>query len=210
MEYIRKEHSYWNTLYCQGREINQISFFDNNGIVASTVYGLRDEKDNVIDSLKVLNVKMCSNILDSDKLKQFKSKMMSDKEPINFAIKEKNNKCELFLYVDDEYIKVNKVEKFDRKSLSQYDLSITISHWERITFQILDKVVVLEIRKGETELNTKKYQKQVDKLYQFIQDNNIYGIDRDTLAKLFNRFSITPRPKAILDKVLENSEYKCL
>lgn len=210
MERIAQQHSYWQTLYCQDREVSRITFFDNNGIVASTCYGLTDNEKNRVQSITVLNVKMCSNILDKEKLKNFKSKMMSAKEPINFAIKEKGNKCDLFLFIDDEFIKVTKMEKFDRVSKDMYDLTVTISHWEQFTLQILDQTVVIEVRTGETNISTEKYQKQVNKLYQYVLDNNIYGIDKDTLFKLFNHFSISIRPKPILDKVLENTEYKTL
>lgn len=131
---VLERRTYWNPFFCNGRQVNNIIFYNDEGIMFETHHGWFGTGDNKIDSF---------DLVDEVKVRRATALNKMDKKD-NFFVSvanlySKDNKYDLYLYVDGNKISLDKEEiKEEKFSDTQ------IRRYAKRTLTIYNKKIDLE------------------------------------------------------------------
>lgn len=107
---VLKRKAYWNPFFCEGREVNNIIFYNDEGIMFETHRGWFGDGNNVFDSFDLVDevkVRRATALNKMDKKENF---LVSSQEAYS-----KVKKYDLYLYVDGNKITLDKEEIKEKK-----------------------------------------------------------------------------------------------
>ena len=197
--------SYGNFYKLNGTNINKITFYDDNGIVHVCGNDIRtaDGKDTA-DELNLLQIlKTDKSFRKPETEQEFINKQMKKKINFSYIGKEKGwydheNKLELFVYVDNDFVKV--VDKKSRVEigLNDYDFSKSYSYYTDITLDI-DGQIVKHTSSDKYEVVAQEdLQKQAKALFDEVV--RISYIHESEFNRIFNEYELVKRKTPLLTK----------
>ena len=192
------------TLYLYQRPIRVIHFYNETGVIhscyASTLY---DKFNNEVDSLEVLQVLKTDKTFKKEETEQeFVQKQMKKKINFSYMVKKSyswdDDKRVVYLYVDNEYIKV--IDQKDRTEVGLYDYSLSrgYTHIHDITLEIDGKVVKHSERRNYEEKPDEILITQAKEVFEKVQ--RLAYIKEEEFNKIFNRFELVERKEPLLKK----------
>lgn len=204
MELLHKGN-YGNEFRLDGQYINKITFYDDNGIVHVCDNDIRNEdnKENV-EQLSILQVlKTDKSFRKPETEQEFINKQMKKKINFSYIGKEKRwydseNKLELFVYVDNEFVKVVNKKSRVEIGLNDYDFSKSYSYYTDITLDIDGQIV--------THTSNDKYevvaQEELQEHAKAIFDEvvRISYIHESEFNRIFNQYKLVRRDTPLLTK----------
>ena len=204
MELLHKGN-YGNEFRLDGQYINKITFYDDNGIVHVCDNDIRnkDNKENV-EQLSILQVlKTDKSFRKPETEQEFINKQMKKKINFSYIGKEKRwynseNKLELFVYVDNEFVKVVNKKSRVEIGLNDYDFSKSYSYYTDITLDIDGQIV--------THTSNDKYevvaQEELQEHAKAIFDEvvRISYIQESEFNRIFNQYKLVRRDTPLLTK----------
>ena len=181
--------------------INNIHFYNETGIVHTSEFPLKNEKGEAIKTFKVTDITTIDKTFRKEETyKKFLDKMLATKT--NFTIITKKDilgvpYVNLFLYIDNENIKLLKQEANIEESLQERNLDKIVFHYTTSTL-LINNITVIDkyLDKVET-VPYKELQEQARKMYQEIK-NICYGLDESNFFKIFNQYELIKRKKPLL------------
>ena len=204
MELLHKGN-YGNEFRLDGQYINKITFYDDNGIVHVCDNDIRN-KDNTenVEQLSILQVlKTDKSFRKPETEQEFINKQMKKKINFSYIGKEKRwydseNKLELFVYVDNEFVKVVNKKSRVEIGLNDYDFSKSYSYYTDITLDIDGQIV--------THTSNDKYevvaQEELQEHAKAIFDEvvRISYIQESEFNRIFNQYKLVRRDTPLLTK----------
>ena len=134
------------TLYLYQRPVKTIHFYNDTGVIHSCSSTIYDENNEAISRLEVLQVLKTDKTFKKEETEQeFIQKQMKKKINFSYMVKKSyswdDDKRILYLYVDNEYIKV--LEQKDRIEVGLFDYSLSrgYTYINDITLEIDGKVI---------------------------------------------------------------------
>ena len=198
METLRTS-TYSSHLTLNSNAINHINFYNSNNEIIHTAYDrLMTETDHEFaGELNILQVLNTGKSFRKEETKQaFINKMLQ--KHINFAYTDFSTKTlELFLYVDNEFIKVVKEEETTKMHPCSYDLTKTYTTTKTITLDIYNKIVKDKQTVESNTVQMPEVQEQAKKLYEELKDNYIF-MQEHIFNELFNKYELVKREKPLL------------
>lgn len=181
--------------------IDKIHFYNETGIVHTSEFPLKDTKDEKVKSFRVADITDINKTFRKEETyKKFLSKMFTSKT--NFTLPTKKEilgvpYVTLFLYIDNENIKLLKQETSTEESLQEYNFDKIIWHYITSTLSIND-ITIKDKRLNKSEIvNYEDLQKEARKMYQEVK-NVCYGISESDFFKLFNQYELVKRQGPLL------------
>lgn len=212
MEILQRKMFYHRPYHIDNMEVKSITFYSDKGIICTTNYGyLGDENKKDIKSVTVCDIKRVRTIRDNSKRATKAEKLMQ--EHINFSISlgadDFNDKlCELYLYVDNTFIKHTSNTVKQRKELSDFTLQERHITTTINTFNISGANV--SVFDTTTTYNPTTYSELVQTTKQEL-DKKLITISNSDLAELLNRYSLVKREIPLTEQFRrENSEVELI
>ncbi len=180
--------------------VDSITFFNKDGILITEQRGCltRTNLGGSVSSLSVLNILRCVGFRSEEKRQKFIEKQINKDEPVNFAIHKggKNGMFDLFLYVDNEYIKMLAYSDYDQPSVHEATLTKEIMKMRKCAFKICNESVEVTQYMGVVPVDTSEIQKQALELFDKIYE--VAYIQKDRFFEIFNLCEIKLRDKPLL------------
>lgn len=194
MEILQRKLSYVKPYYIEDMKVNNITFYNSAGVICTTPYGyLQTETGEDIKSILVCNIKRVHTIRDNSKRVLKAEKLMQ--EHINFSISlgadEFGDKlCELYLYVDNNFIK--QVTHTTKQSKKLYPYTLQEEHTTKniTTFNINSVITV--VTEVNISITDSSYSQLVIATKQEL-DKKFISISNSDLAELLNRYKLVER-----------------
>lgn len=205
MELLHKGN-YGNEFRLDGQYINKITFYDDNGVVHVCDNDIRnkDNKENV-EQLSILQVlKTDKSFRKPETEQEFINKQMKKKINFSYIGKEKRwydseNKLELFIYVDNEFVKVVNKKSRVEIGLNDYDFSKSYSYYTDITLDIDGQIVTHTSNDKYEVVAQEELQEQAKKIFNECIYPNAY-IQQSDFNRIFNKYELVERKTPLLTK----------
>lgn len=181
---------FWRCYTINGTEINNIIFYNEDGIITETNQGWIENNRNDITKIEV------ENLANRNKIN------LTKKE--NFVVKTSETdlngrkKAHLYLYVDGENITIEQTQK--RHNIIETDYSLSYQHSDYVTYsgKIGDVNFNFEVLKKCENIDHEEKENAV-KLFEELKNNHdIYGMDLYNFLRLYNVCSIKIRDKHLV------------
>ena len=176
-------------------EPNTVTFYDDNGVIFRTnsTYSLKYDDSKPIKVLNILKNK--SKFRKAETRNAFIEKCM--KEKINFYYQNAGGVYpHLYLYVDNEYIKLIKEDTYTKIEPNESTLELLYYEVANVELEIFGvHVTGSEIRLDKIE-KQEELAKQATELYNEI--NEYVYIGKNSINALFNRYKLVKRDTPLL------------
>ena len=191
------------TLYLYQRPVKTIHFYNDTGVIHSCSSTIYDENNEAISSLEVLQVLKTDKTFKKEETEQeFIQKQMKKKINFSYMVKKSyswdDDKRILYLYVDNEYIKV--LEQKDRIEVGLFDYSLSrgYTYINDITLEIDGKVVKHSECTKYEEKPDETLIAQAKAVFEKVQ--RLSYIREEEFNKIFNRYKLVERKEPLLKK----------
>lgn len=191
------------TLYLYQRPVKTIHFYNDTGVIHSCSSTIYDENNEAISSLEVLQVLKTDKTFKKEETEQeFIQKQMKKKINFSYMVKKSyswdDDKRILYLYVDNEYIKV--LEQKDRIEVGLFDYSLSrgYTYINDITLEIDGKVVKHSECTKYEEKPDETLIAQAKAVFEKVQ--RLSYIREEEFNKIFNRYELVERKEPLLKK----------
>lgn len=206
METLYLTDNYDKTYTLHSTPIQVIHFYNETGVIHSCRSDIKTETGENAERINVLQVLKTDKSFRKEETEQeFVNKQMKKKINFSYLHNKKEysysqfravDKIILYLYVDNEFIKV--VEQKDRTEvqLCDYDLSRLYYFNNDITLDIDGQIVKHTEFTGSKKEVEEELNKQAEDIYKNL--SHIYGLRREEFNKLFNEYEIVKRQEPLL------------
>lgn len=191
------------TLYLYQRPVKTIHFYNDTGVIHSCSSTIYDENNEAISSLEVLQVLKTDKTFKKEETEQeFVNKQMKKKINFSYMVKKSyswdDDKRILYLYVDNEYIKV--IDQKDRIEVGLFDYSLSrgYTYINDITLEIDGKVVKHSECTKYEEKPDETLIAQAKAVFEKVQ--RLSYIREEEFNKIFNRYELVERKEPLLKK----------
>jgi len=205
MDKLRRS-DYHYTLNSLNLNVHKIHLYDDTGIIHTiSDNDIKDSNGEKVDQLSILQVLKLDKSFKKENTKQdYINKQM--KKQINFSfisdkkyesLWQKFDMLELFLYVDNEYIKVIKSEDKVIIRPNNYDFTRSYDYYNVITFEVDGELVTHSESTDYKVIADEKLQEQAKKIF----DECIYPIayiQQSEFNRIFNEYKLVKRDKPLL------------
>lgn len=192
-----------DTLYLYQRPVKTIHFYNETGVIHSCSSTIYDENNEAISSLDVLQVLKTDKTFKKEETEQeFIQKQMKKKINFSYMVKKSyswdDDKRIVYLYVDNEYIKV--LEQKDRIEVGLFDYSLSrgYTYLNDITLEIDGKVVKHSECTKYEEKPDETLIAQAKAVFEKVQ--RLSYIREEEFNKIFNRYELVERKEPLLKK----------
>lgn len=166
-----------NEFIFNGRYINNIIFYNDNGLITETKRGWFGNSNNGYEELEVGEIKIRNKTI-LNKLNKQENFVIPIKDEFN------NSKYDLYLYIDNTNIKIISETIKEQKMSSTY-----IQIFNIFKISIFDEIV--EVKNYLTSKTT-EFGDKVKKIYKELQNLSI-NIDEYTLSLIMENFDIVKK-----------------
>lgn len=204
MEILYKGN-YGGEFRLDGRFINKITFYDDNGIVHVCDSDIRkeDNKENV-EQLSILQVlKTDKSFRKSETEQEFINKQMKKKINFSYVGKEKRwysseNKLELFIYVDNEFVKLISKKQRVEVCLHEYDFTKGYTYYTDVTLEVDGQIIKNTSCDKHEVVDQTELQKHAKAIFDEVV--KISYIQESDFNRLFNEYKLVRRDTPLLTK----------
>lgn len=197
--------NYGGEFRLDSRYINKITFYDDNGIVcvcSKDIYK-EDNKEDV-EQLNILQVlKTDKSFRKQETEQEFINKQMKKKINFSYIGKEKRwyndeNKLELFIYVDNEFVKLISKKQRVEVCLHEYDFTKGYTYYTDVTLEVDGQIIKNTSYDKHEVIDQTELQEQAKALFDEVV--RVSYIQESEFNRIFNEYEFVKRKTPLLTK----------
>ena len=195
--------NYGGEFRLDGRYINKITFYDDNGILCvcnKDIYK-EDNKEEVeqLNNLQVL--KTDKSFRKQETEQEFINKQMKKKINFSYIGKEKKwydneNKLELFIYVDNEFVKLISKKQRVEVCLHEYDFTKGYTYYTDVTLEVDGQIIKNTSYDKHEVVDQTELQAQAKALFDEVV--RVSYIQESEFNRIFNEYELVKRKAPLL------------
>ena len=197
--------NYGGEFRLDGRYINKITFYDDNGIVhvCDKEIHKEDNKENV-EQLSILQVlKTDKSFRKPETEQEFINKQMKKKINFSYIGKEKKwydneNKLELFIYVDNEFVKLISKKQRVEVCLHEYDFTKGYTYYTDVILEVDGQIIKNTSNDKYERVDQTELQAQAKALFDEVV--RVSYIQESEFNRIFNEYELVKRKAPLLTK----------
>ena len=197
--------NYGSEFRLDGRYINKITFYDDNGIVhvCDKEIHKEDNKENV-EQLSILQVlKTDKSFRKPETEQEFINKQMKKKINFSYIGKEKRwydseNKLELFIYVDNEFVKLISKKQRVEVCLHEYDFTKGYTYFTDVILEVDGQIIKNTSYDKHEVVDQTELQEQAKALFDEVV--RVSYIQESEFNRIFNEYELVKRKAPLLTK----------
>ena len=202
MELLHKGN-YGGNFRLDSRYINKITFYDDNGIVHvcdKKIYK-EDNKEDV-EQLSILQVlKTDKSFRKPETEQEFINKQMKKKINFSYIGKEKRwyddeNKLELFIYVDNEFVKLISKKQRVEVCLHEYNFTKGYTYYTDVTLEVDGQIIKNTSCNKHEVIDQTELQAQAKALFDEVV--RVSYIQESEFNRIFNEYELVKRKTPLL------------
>ena len=195
--------NYGGEFRLDSRYINKITFYDDNGIVCvcnKDIYK-EDNKEDV-EQLNILQVlKTDKSFRKQETEQEFINKQMKKKINFSYIGKEKKwydneNKLELFIYVDNEFVKLISKKQRVEVCLHEYDFTKGYTYYTDVTLEVDGQIIKNTSYDKHEVVDQTELQAQAKALFDEVV--RVSYIQESEFNRIFNQYKLVKRDIPLL------------
>ena len=195
--------NYGSEFRLDSRYINKITFYDDNGIVCvcnKDIYK-EDNKENV-EQLSILQVlKTDKSFRKPETEQEFINKQMKKKINFSYIGKEKKwydneNKLELFIYVDNEFVKLISKKQRVEVCLHEYDFTKGYTYFTDVILEVDGQIIKNTSYDKHEVVDQTELQEQAKALFDEVV--RVSYIQESEFNRIFNQYKLVKRDTPLL------------
>lgn len=195
--------NYGGEFRLDGQYINKITFYDDNGIVHVCDNDIRkeDNKEDV-EQLSILQVlKTDKSFRKPETEQEFINKQMKKKINFSYIGKEKRwynneNKLELFIYVDNEFVKLISKKQRVEVCLHEYDFTKGYTYYTDVTLEVDGQIIKNTSNDKYERVDQTELQAQAKALFDEVV--RVSYIQESEFNRIFNEYEFVKRKTPLL------------
>ena len=195
--------NYGSEFILDGRYINKITFYDDNGIVHVCDRDIRKEDNKErVEQLSILQVlKTDKSFRKPETEQEFINKQMKKKINFSYIGKEKRwyddeNKLELFIYVDNEFVKLISKKQRVEVCLHEYDFTKGYSYYTDVTLEVDGQIIKNTSNDKYKRVDQTELQAQAKALFDEVV--RVSYIQESEFNRIFNEYELVKRKTPLL------------
>ena len=195
--------NYGGEFRLDGRYINKITFYDDNGIVCvcnKDIY--KEDKKEEVEQLNILQVlKTDKSFRKQETEQEFINKQMKKKINFSYIGKEKKwydneNKLELFIYVDNEFVKLISKKQRVEVCLHEYDFTKGYTYYTDVTLEVDGQIIKNTSYDKHEVVDQTELQAQAKALFDEVV--RVSYIQESEFNRIFNEYELVKRKAPLL------------
>ena len=195
--------NYGGEFRLDGRYINKITFYDDNGIVC--VYNkdiYKEDNKEEVEQLNILQVlKTDKSFRKQETEQEFINKQMKKKINFSYIGKEKKwydneNKLELFIYVDNEFVKLISKKQRVEVCLHEYDFTKGYTYYTDVILEVDGQIIKNTSYDKHEVIDQTELQAQAKALFDEVV--RVSYIQESEFNRIFNEYELVKRDTPLL------------
>ena len=195
--------NYGGEFRLDGRYINKITFYDDNGIVCvcnKDIY--KEDNKEEVEQLNILQVlKTDKSFRKQETEQEFINKQMKKKINFSYIGKEKKwydneNKLELFIYVDNEFVKLISKKQRVEVCLHEYDFTKGYTYFTDVILEVDGQIIKNTSYDKHEVVDQTELQAQAKALFDEIV--RVSYIQESEFNRIFNQYKLVKRDTPLL------------
>ena len=195
--------NYGGEFRLDGRYINKITFYDDNGIVCvcnKDIY--KEDNKEEVEQLNILQVlKTDKSFRKQETEQEFINKQMKKKINFSYIGKEKKwydneNKLELFIYVDNEFVKLISKKQRVEVCLHEYDFTKGYTYYTDVTLEVDGQIIKNTSNDKYERVDQTELQAQAKALFDEVV--RVSYIQESEFNRIFNQYKLVKRDTPLL------------
>ena len=201
--------NYGGEFRLDGRYINKITFYDDNGIVCvcnKDIY--KEDNKEEVEQLNILQVlKIDKSFRKQETEQEFINKQMKKKINFSYIGKEKKwydneNKLELFIYVDNEFVKLISKKQRVEVCLHEYDFTKGYTYFTDVILEVDGQIIKNTSYDKHEVIDQTELQEQAKALFDEVI--RVSYIQESEFNRIFNQYKLVKRDTPLLTEQLTN------
>ena len=197
--------NYGGEFRLDSRYINKITFYDDNGIVCvcnKDIY--KEDNKEEVEQLNILQVlKTDKSFRKQETEQEFTNKQMKKKINFSYIGKEKRwyndeNKLELFIYVDNEFVKLISKKQRVEVCLHEYDFTKGYTYYTDVTLEVDGQIIKNTSYDKHEVIDQTELQAQAKALFDEVV--RVSYIQESEFNRIFNEYELVKRKAPLLTK----------
>ena len=197
--------NYGGEFRLDSRYINKITFYDDNGIVCvcnKDIY--KEDNKEEVEQLNILQVlKTDKSFRKQETEQEFINKQMKKKINYSYIGKEKKwydneNKLELFIYVDNEFVKLISKKQRVEVCLNEYNFTKGYTYYTDVTLEVDGQIIKNTSYDKPEVVDQTELQKQAKALFDEVV--RVSYIQESEFNRIFNQYKLVKRDTPLLTK----------
>ena len=195
--------NYGGEFRLDGRYINKITFYDDNGIVCvcnKDIY--KEDNKEEVEQLNILQVlKTDKSFRKQETEQEFINKQMKKKINFSYIGKEKKwyndeNKLELFIYVDNEFVKLISKKQRVEVCLHEYDFTKGYTYFTDVILEVDGQIIKNTSYDKHEVVDQTELQEQAKALFDEVV--RVSYIQESEFNRIFNQYKLVKRDTPLL------------
>ena len=195
--------NYGGEFRLDGRYINKITFYDDNGIVCvcnKDIY--KEDNKEEVEQLNILQVlKTDKSFRKQETEQEFINKQMKKKINFSYIGKEKRwyndeNKLELFIYVDNEFVKLISKKQRVEVCLHEYDFTKGYTYFTDVILEVDGQIIKNTSYDKHEVVDQTELQAQAKALFDEVV--RVSYIQESEFNRIFNQYKLVKRDTPLL------------
>ena len=195
--------NYGGEFRLDSRYINKITFYDDNGIVCVCNKDiLKEDNKEEVEQLNILQVlKTDKSFRKQETEQEFINKQMKKKINFSYIGKEKKwndneNKLELFIYVDNEFVKLISKKQRVEVCLHEYDFTKGYTYFTDVILEVDGQIIKNTIYDKHEVVDQTELQEQAKALFDEVV--RVSYIQESEFNRIFNEYELVKRKTPLL------------
>ena len=195
--------NYGGEFRLDSRYINKITFYDDNGIVCvcnKDIY--KEDNKEEVEQLNILQVlKTDKSFRKQETEQEFINKQMKKKINFSYIGKEKKwydseNKLELFIYVDNEFVKLISKKQRVEVCLHEYDFTKGYTYYTDVILEVDGQIIKNTSYDKHEVVDQTELQEQAKALFDEVV--RVSYIQESEFNRIFNQYKLVKRDTPLL------------
>ena len=195
--------NYGGEFRLDSRYINKITFYDDNGIVHvcnKDIY--KEDNKEEVEQLNILQVlKTDKSFRKPETEQEFINKQMKKKINFSYIGKEKRwydseNKLELFIYVDNEFVKLISKKQRVEVCLNEYNFTKGYTYYTDVTLEVDGQIIKNTSYDKHEVIDQTELQAQAKALFDEVV--RVSYIQESEFNRIFNQYKLVKRDTPLL------------
>ena len=195
--------NYGSEFRLDSRYINKITFYDDNGIVCvcnKDIY--KEDNKEEVEQLNILQVlKTDKSFRKQETEQEFINKQVKKKINFSYIGKEKKwydneNKLELFIYVDNEFVKLISKKQRVEVCLHEYDFTKGYTYYTDVTLEVDGQIIKNTSCDKHEVIDQTELQAQAKALFDEVV--RVSYIQESEFNRIFNEYKLVKRDTPLL------------
>ena len=195
--------NYGGEFRLDSRYINKITFYDDNGIVCvcnKDIY--KEDNKEEVEQLNILQVlKTDKSFRKQETEQEFINKQMKKKINFSYIGKEKRwyndeNKLELFIYVDNEFVKLISKKQRVEVCLHEYDFTKGYTYFTDVILEVDGQIIKNTSYDKHEVVDQTELQEQAKALFDEVV--RVSYIQESEFNRIFNEYELVKRKTPLL------------